>query len=217
MVKIIWDWNGTLLDDVDLSYQCINRLLKSKGLSPIKSIQHYRDVFEFPVENYYKKIGFNFNKTPFSVLAQNYMDDYQDKSYTCSLYSDVNDTLKRARKYGFYQAVLSASHKDNLMNQIKNLDMESAFDSIWGIENIYATSKLDIAYELKKTCHFDDEIWLVGDSLHDYEVATRIGAHCILVSSGHQSKNKLLSKCDLVVDHLKESLDIIYERNKNKF
>lgn len=215
MVKIIWDWNGTLLDDVDLSFQCMNRLLESQGLTQLKSIHHYRNVFEFPVENYYKTVGFDFNKTPFSDLAQSYMDDYQDKSYTCSLYVDVKDTLKRARKYGFYQAVLSASHKDNLMNQITHFNMEDAFDSIWGIEDIYATSKLDIAYELKKTCHFNDEIWLIGDSLHDYEVASSIGAQCILVSSGHQSKTKLASKCDLVVDHLKESLDIIYERTKN--
>lgn len=215
LVKIIWDWNGTLLNDVDLSYQCMNRLLDSHGLPKLHDVSQYREVFEFPVEKYYQTVGFDFNATPFSVLAHRYMDDYQDKSYKCLLYADVMDTLSRARKYGFYQAVLSASHKDNLMAQIQNLHLENEFDSIWGIEDIYATSKLDIAYEFKKTCDLHDEIWLVGDSLHDYEVAKHIGAHCILVSSGHQSKSKLSSKCDLVVDHLIESLDIIYERNKN--
>lgn len=195
----------------------MNRLLENQGLPKLSGIDQYRNVFEFPVEKYYETVGFDFNKTSFSVLAEKYMDDYQDKSYQCLVYDDVMDTLNLAKKHGFYQAVLSASHKDNLLAQIHNLHMENLFDSIWGIEDIYATSKLDIAYEFKKTCCFEDEIWLVGDSLHDYEVASYIGAHCILVSSGHQSKAILASKCNLVVDRLMESLDIIYERSKSKF
>lgn len=215
MIRIVWDWNGTLLNDVDLSYQCMNRLLDFHGLPLLEGIEQYRDVFEFPVENYYRTVGFDFNKTPFPILAQRYMDDYQDKSYSCSLYPGVMDTLKRAREYGFYQAVLSASHRENLLAQIRNLHMENSFDSIWGIEDIYATSKLDIAKQFKKICNTDDEVWFVGDSLHDLEVASDIGAQCILVSSGHQNKKRLLSKFDGVVDCLQESLDIIYGRNQN--
>jgi phosphoglycolate phosphatase len=215
LIKIVWDWNGTLLNDVDLSFQCMNRLLAKNGLTKLKDLDAYRSVFEFPVEKYYQTVGFDFNKTPFSDLAHDYMADYQDKSYTCNLFADVLDTINKASDLGFYQAVLSASHKDYLLAQISNLRMESKFDSIWGIEDIYANSKEAIAHAFKETCTLDDEIWFVGDSLHDFEVANSIGANCILVSTGHQNRNRLSQANVKIVDSLKEGLDYIYERSQN--
>ena len=81
LVKIVWDWNGTLLDDVDLCFSCINRLLVNHELQPLSTLNQYREVFTFPIEDYYKRVGFNFDKIPFSILAHEYMEDYQEKSY----------------------------------------------------------------------------------------------------------------------------------------
>ena len=54
MKRIVWDWNGTLLNDVNLCFECINRLLVSKNLDPLINLSAYRDIFEFPIQNYYK-------------------------------------------------------------------------------------------------------------------------------------------------------------------
>ena len=54
MKRIVWDWNGTLLNDVNLCFECINRLLVSKNLDPLIDLAAYRDIFEFPIQNYYK-------------------------------------------------------------------------------------------------------------------------------------------------------------------
>ena len=42
--SIIWDWNGTLLDDVDIAVAIINQLLCQRGLKPI-AYEHYLEVF----------------------------------------------------------------------------------------------------------------------------------------------------------------------------
>lgn len=95
--KIVWDWNGTLLDDVDLCFSCINRLLVNHDLKPLDTLDQYREVFTFPIEDYYRTVGFDFDQIPFSILAHEYMEDYQEKSYACNLHADVLSVVAKAK------------------------------------------------------------------------------------------------------------------------
>ena len=63
---VIWDWNGTLLDDATACVAAINALLERR-LLPQVTHQQYLDIFDFPVRNYYLQLGFDFSKdtTPF--------------------------------------------------------------------------------------------------------------------------------------------------------
>ena len=215
MKRIIWDWNGTLLDDVDLSFQCINRLLVNNDLKPLSSLEAYRNVFDFPIQSYYEKVGFDFSKKSYATLAQSYMADYQEKSYSCHLTDMAVSTLALARELGYSQTILSASKKEYLDAQVQQYSIEEYVDGVLGIQDIYANSKQKLAQSFVEGCNQKDEIWFVGDSIHDYEVAHSVGAHCILVTSGHQSRDRLL-KCGVpVFDNTKECLEYIHERNYN--
>ena len=61
MNSIIWDWNGTLLNDLDLSVSTINTLLYKRELPLLKN-DTYKEVFSFPVKDYYQAVGFDFMK-----------------------------------------------------------------------------------------------------------------------------------------------------------
>src|SRR5262245_43055202 len=50
---VIWDWNGTLLNDVTHAIDTINFLLEPRGL-PLMSIERYREIFGFPIRRYYE-------------------------------------------------------------------------------------------------------------------------------------------------------------------
>lgn len=73
---ILWDWNGTLLDDVELCVDALNRLLVSFGYPQQYSLAEYREIFGFPIEDYYVRAGFDFSKDSFADLAKRYMEDY---------------------------------------------------------------------------------------------------------------------------------------------
>lgn len=209
MHHIVWDWNGTLFDDVQLCFDCINRLLLRHGLKPLETLEQYRTVFDFPVSEYYQRVGFDFGRVPFAVLAEEYMADYQDKSAGCALYPDVLQTVLRGRELGFGQIVLSASKKDYLAAQMENCGVSETFDSVWGIENIYATSKEALAHLLRASLPPEDRFCFVGDSLHDAQVARAVGADCVLVTTGHQSRERLQESGFPVADSLWESLTVI--------
>ena len=215
MKRIIWDWNGTLLDDVDLSFACINRLLKENGLKPLQDLHAYRNVFDFPIQSYYRKVGFDFSIKSYDELAHRYMEDYQEKSYNCLLCKQVQSTLQKANELGYVQTILSASKKEYLDAQISNYHISDYIEDVLGIENIYAHSKTDLAKAYVDQCDPSDEVWFVGDSIHDYEVAQSVHAHCLLVTSGHQSRSRLQACGVPVFNNTKECLEYIHERNHN--
>ena len=61
---IIWDWNGTLLDDLDVSMAALNEVLKSEQLPLVLDKEEYRQYFQFPVIKYYEKVGLILPKPP---------------------------------------------------------------------------------------------------------------------------------------------------------
>ena len=212
MIHIIWDWNGTLLDDVDLSFEVVNRLLVSCGYLPLQNKQDYRNVFQFPIYKYYQKAGFDLQKYDFSKLAQSYMADYQPKSFQCQLRSDALQALSLAEKYGFSQTILSASEKKNLMEQIDYFEIEKYMDSIYAIDNIEAAGKEQLAMQIKNE-YPNDSLWIIGDSMHDAQVADAIGANCVLIKDGHENVERKYQ--GIVCESLLESVKEIYERNYN--
>ena len=57
----LWDWNGTLVNDVALCSQLLNSQLQRHGHAPLGGVEEYRRVFRFPIEEYYKDAGFDFS------------------------------------------------------------------------------------------------------------------------------------------------------------
>ena len=89
---IIWDWNGTLLDDVSFCVEIINGLLSKRQLPEI-SREYYRGVFTFPVQKYYEKIGFDFSVEPWENVSTEFITRYEALRRRCSLMPGVIQTL----------------------------------------------------------------------------------------------------------------------------
>lgn len=208
---IIWDWNGTLLDDVDLCVVAINSLLANASLPLLKDKAEYQRVFQFPIYAYYEAVGFDFSKRPFDELAKDYMDYYQPRSLSCSLHEHVLDTLTYYRDQGYDQVLLSASRKDLLLEQLQQYSIMPFFKDILGLDDIYAKSKIALAqnYIAKKGDHMGD-VWFIGDSVHDYEVAKSANARCVLIANGHEHKDKLLACGATVIDRIEELPKLVH-------
>ena len=195
---IIWDWNGTLFDDVALCHNIINGLLIRNEIEEI-SLEKYREIFDFPVKKYYEKAGLDFNKTSFEILGKEFMDEYEKRKFESSVFKDAMNVLQAARSSGLTQSLLSAYHHDSLVKISEHFGIKDFFISLNGLDNIYAASKIDIGKKwIKKSGYKKGEVVLIGDTIHDFEVAGEIGADCILIAGGHQSKERLL-KCGVPV------------------
>lgn len=199
---IIWDWNGTLFDDVDLCIEIINSMLEKRRM-PVISFDEYRDIFSFPVINYYKKIGFDFELEPFESISTEFISQYEKLRSGCSLMSDAVETLEHISQSGVTQSILSASKQSYLSKAVIEYGLDKSFVAVSGLDHHHATSKIEIGKEFITRSGFDpSKILLVGDTTHDAEVATAIGADCCLIPNGHQNANKLMECRVPVIDSL---------------
>ncbi len=201
---IIWDWNGTIIDDVDLCVELINWLLKEKNLKMITK-EEYKNIFTIPVKNYYAALGFDFEKEPFEVIGKRWMDEYERRKFECTVYDGVVDVMEKINQLGIGQSILSAYSQHTLEEMVEHFGLTKYFSHIVGLDNIYAAGKLHLGKNLmKRLGNGKGETLLIGDTEHDYEVATEIGADCILSSNGHQCKEKLEKTGAVVIDNLRQ-------------
>lgn len=204
---IIWDWNGTILDDLKMCVTIINELLEVHEM-PLISTETYKDVFTIPVENYYKAIGFDFSKKSFSVVGKEWMDEYERRKYNdAEIYPHVKSLINQIHQNGQSQSILSAYMQETLEELVDHYKLRSYFDYLSGSGDIYARGKVEQGRALMNSLGLNKgESILIGDTIHDYEVAEEIGADCLLTAEGHQSYERLSSTGCNVVHSLKELL-----------
>ena len=198
---IFWDWNGTLLDDLDVCIGCLNTLLRDFGYPQQYDKEHYREIFTFPIQDYYIRAGFDFQKDPFPVLAEHYMKLYLPHAAACGLVPGARAALDAFRARQISQAVLSASPMENLRLQVGQQGVGDYFGELLGLGDIYAASKVELGVSYMRRTGIDPaRALMLGDSVHDAEVARAMGISCILVAAGHQSRHVLESAGCPVVD-----------------
>lgn len=206
---LIWDWNGTLFNDVKLCVEIINKLLKNNNLTLI-TYETYRNIFTFPVYEYYRIAGFDFNKTSFEELGRMFMEDYEQRKYEMDLFSGAREILQYAKQNGIRQSVLSAYKHDTLVEILTHYQIIDFFEYVSGLDNIYAGSKEKLGLELRERINLSgDEILFIGDTLHDADVAKAMNVKCVLISNGHQSPEKLKANGNLVLSDISELKNII--------
>ena len=189
---LVWDWNGTLFDDLPISVDVINTLLRQEDLPTLADADAYRAVFRFPVIDCYVDLGFDFAKTPFSVLADRYVETYNAYRPRVQLTRGAVETLEAVQARGIRQVVLSAGKQDQLMAQMSPFPILHYFSEILGVSDHYGHSKRDLAVNWMAARGLDPRRTLfIGDTVHDFEVASACGADCILVAAGHQSEERL--------------------------
>lgn len=205
---ILWDFNGTILDDVQVGIDSVNVLLKKRGIDEIGSIEQYKTAFGFPIVDYYKRIGFDFSKEPFSEVAVEWVDEYISRVPLAKINDGAKEMLELFKKLGLKQILVSATEEKMLNNQLEMLGIRELFDDVLGLDNIHAHDKISVAEEWRKKNPCAVAIF-VGDTDHDFETACAVGAECILYSGGHQSLEKLQKNSVRIISHLAELENIV--------
>ncbi len=190
---ILWDWNGTLLDDVTLGVEIINGILMRRGMRSI-DLGRYYEVFDFPVIDYYRNVGLDLDHESFEKIAEEYIVHYEERCCSCTLQENAKDVLVHIHGQGIPQSILSASHHESLRQFVDYFGIAKYFSDLIGLKNHYAESKIENGCKwMMDSGYGSKDVVMIGDTVHDYEVAQAIGADCILVSRGHHSEEKLKS------------------------
>jgi len=195
---VIWDFNGTILDDVTLAAASISELLRRRDL-PCLDTSTYRQLFGFPVSEYFERVGFDLSVEDFTELSDEFHESYLAGVDACSLNDGVMELLESFQRSGVTQFILSAAEQNLLESWVRAREIESFFRGIYGLADKLARGKTDRGMELLRAHNVaPSRTLLIGDTDHDVEVANALGAHPVVVLQGHQDRARFDSHaCDV--------------------
>lgn len=201
---IVWDFNGTLLDDLQACLNALNALLRMRGLSPVTR-EYYRAHFGFPVIHFYRDLG----------LVPNDEEDWQNLgesfhmrylfSKTLGLQPGAREAIFALHRSGYRQGVLSALEQGLLELQLAQFGLASTMDFISGSRSYDGASKQAAAAAL----NISGRVILIGDTEHDAEVAKAQRWQCILCAAGHQTSERLKRWGFPVIESLHDLLPVL--------
>ena len=193
---IIWDWNGTILDDTLVCKTIANTMLAERNIPTLPDMDAYRAVFGFPIKAYYEKRGYRFgpDDEPYEQVADEFIVWYEKLYRTSVLRPGIGACLDRLNRAGYRQVLLSATRYDQLIEQVAAFgSVGDRFERKLGLTDHYAFSKAALARDFIEGEGIPRERTLfIGDTDHDFEVSSAIGCPCVLLEGGHQSRARLM-------------------------
>ena len=204
---VIWDFNGTIIDDVQTGIDAVNVLLGRRGLPLLTDRDTYRRAFRFPIIEYYKVLGFDFTREPYETAAYEWVAEYESRMPDIPLVPGIKETLEGIRSLGISQMILSSSELAMMKGQLERYGLLSYFDDIRGLDNIFAGGKTEMARAWSRGRTL--RAVLVGDTTHDFETAAAIGCDCVLFAGGHGRREALEATGAPVIDALPKLLPFL--------
>ncbi len=204
--NVVWDWNGTLLDDLQTGVDTLADMLSRRGIQPL-GVEEYKRQFGFPVVDFYVKVGFDLKAESLHDLSVDFVETYDKYAAGLQLNRGVEEVLCALKASGRHQYILSALREDALQQMAGDFQISSFFEQICGSDNIYAAGKIERGrrmVELYGLC--PAETLMVGDTLHDAEVAEALGFDCVLYAGGHNDLARLSTVAPVIYE-MPELLD----------
>ncbi|MEE1282642.1 MAG: HAD family hydrolase [Acutalibacteraceae bacterium] len=200
---VVWDWNGTIVDDVNTSLLSVNDMLIKRNL-PTITIQQYHEYLDTPIYKFYEHI-FDLNKITFDVIQSEFNSGYNKYISDNPLNDGAIAVMKMLKESDIKQVIVSSSNQDIVQKGAEKFGVAEYMNYISGSSDNFVGSKVERAIGVISKITTDySKVVVIGDTLHDCQLANEIGADCILLSTGHQSKADLQTTGKPVIDSLNE-------------
>lgn len=189
---IAWDFNGTILDDVNPGIEATNILLRRRALPTIDSLEYYYSIFCFPIVRYYERLGFDFSRESYDDIAIEWVVEYRRLMKTAPLREGVLPLMQAFSAHGIPQTVLSASEHALLEEQIAALGVREYLEGVFGLSDHLGEDKSALVLAFAKERNPGRTLF-IGDTDHDAACARAAGFDCALIAGGNHSKKRLCS------------------------
>jgi phosphoglycolate phosphatase-like HAD superfamily hydrolase len=209
-VHLVWDWNGTLLDDLPLVVAATNASIAAYGVPPTTAEEHRRD-FRRPISEYYATLlGRAVDEEEYARLDKAFHVAYDAGLAACALTSDA---LAALGAWSGTQSLLSMWFHTELVPAVTRYGIDTYFHRVDGLRaTIGGGSKTPhLVAHLEALGLTGPDCVLIGDSVDDAEAARAVGARCVLYAGGFTGPERLRATGEPVARSLLEALKLIQE------
>lgn len=214
---IVWDWNGTLLDDNHAVLTGINAVCAAYNREPI-TLDMWRCIYQRPPRTAYEQLlEIELTDTEFQCAIQIFNTHSARARRTCSLTESTRWALKEWVAAGNTQSLLSMTTQSEFLAEVHDHNLDAFFAAINGRNRPDEPTKTELLHEHLATHQIDPTITvLIGDSIDDAHAANTAGIRCILVPSGTTSRTRLDAIGVPVVNTLPDAMQLLGVTNKRQ-
>jgi len=207
---LVWDWNGTLLNDLNLVVTSTNAALAGAG-GPAVTAEEHRTQFRRPIADYYAEVlGRALDAEEFGRLDKIFHDAYRLGLASCEL---AEDAVSAIRTWGGSQSLLSMWFHDELVPAVDRYGLTALFHRVDGLRDTVGGER-KAAYLVRHLTAFGVDgrsTVLIGDSIDDAEAADSVGARCVLYTGGFTDSTRLRASGWPVAESLTEAVELAAE------
>ncbi len=208
---LVWDWNGTLLDDISAVIGATNAAFAEIGLETI-TLERYRELYCVPVPLFYERLmGRLPTDAEWEVMDEAFHRHYTEHRIGCTLTAGVEELLHEWRLAGRSQSLLSMYGHEQLVPVVRGYGIESHFIRVDGRTGPSGGSKaLHMERHLAALADTaaPEHTVVIGDAVDDAVAASHVGARAVLYTGGSHSRASLESVGVPVVDTLTEAVEV---------
>lgn len=211
---MIWDWNGTLVDDLELVVGAVNLSLRDLGAEPIDA-DDYRTHYTRPVEVFYQRLlGRPVDEREWARIDTVFHQGYRDGVASLPLTVDARLAVDQAKSFGWSQSILSMWWHEELVPAVAAHGLDRDMIRVDGNRDAAGESKLRNLRRHLRELAADlgpldpDRVVLIGDALDDAEAARDVGIRCVVYDGGSHHRAALSGVGMPVADRLTEAIDI---------
>lgn len=217
MSHLIWDWNGTLFDDLEIVVESVNASLAFLGEDPIDAAG-YRAHYRRPTHLFYEDmVGRPVDADEFAEIDRIFHRNYHEALHRADLTADAREAVAAAARAGASQSVLSMWWHDRLVPMVRRLRLEPYMLAVDGHRGAPGETKdQHLAHHIDQLIALfpaleRDEMVVVGDITDDAAAARTAGVRCVLYDGGSQPRPTLTGTGVPVADTLLEAVSLALE------
>lgn len=191
-VHVVWDWNGTLLNDLDIVVESVSRSIVRYGLAPLDA-DGYRDHFTRPVRSFYDSLFDRLvDDMEWEDLNKTFHDNYYAAVGGARLAADALLSLERVDSLGWSQSLLSMSTHAELSHLVDSHGITRFFRSISGLKTANGDRKVNyLRTHLEEASVDPGEVFVIGDTPDDHAAAAEVGARSVAFDGGSHHRHIL--------------------------
>jgi phosphoglycolate phosphatase-like HAD superfamily hydrolase len=208
---VIWDWNGTLLDDFAITARITIDALDDLGCSGVTE-DDIRNHYRRPLPRYFDRLlGRTALSTELKHLGDSYVTRYEAAMHDLPLAADAIDALEAIAPFAS-QSLLSMAPHPQIALLIEHHRLGEHFSLIQGFAGTGHPSKREsLVAHCEALGVAADRCWMIGDTVDDFDAGNPLGIRTVLVTTGMQARAALVATGAPVVDTLADASRLILE------
>ena len=207
ITHIIWDFNGTVLDDVHMAVAAVNDMLISRGLETT-NLEVYKNTLTMPLTEYYKTVGIYCDDIAgLSVEFRGFCAKHPELA---KIADGVKEVIAYAKEKGITNVLMSSLYHPHLIEEVEKYSVADWFDEIIGLSDRNLGSKQNNALEYIERHKLNaNNILFIGDIISDSQMAKSVGGQTILISNGHMSYERCKKQTENTYENIREVIEYI--------